>query len=741
MEEHEEALDLLPRPRFVRVAGGGPFTPGANLETELAALTREAAIVPATFDAERLEVDVRWSTGARVLRQDLFAEPFYEELSLADGEVRLERINAGAPLLDSHFRRPLEAQIGRVVPGSVRIENGVGLARVRLSARAELEGLRTDVRDGVVGNVSVGYTVFQWRDVTGDGQITVLRAVDWEPSELSLVAVPAEAGMSTRGRERPRTPKPCVILGARNLLRPMDPEEDPQTTPNTAARAEGSATPSTPTTAPDTGTTAEPAPAEGNRGEPAPSAPAAPPATPERSEPAPATATAAERAAIAERTRARTIRTLCTRHQLHSLADELVDSGCTVEAARTRVLDVLADQSAAGINPNHATTTTTRAERDKVHDAVLSSLRSRFGLREVTTTRNLHGGTEFRVADQPYAPLDEARDLQYASGIDLARVLLESEGVNCGHLSRDHVARLAFGNSVSVGNRNFHGTSAFPNLFANVQGNRLLMAYATAPRTFARISRQVNAQDFRLQQRTKLSGAPALELVAENGEIKRGTMVEEAETYKLLTYGKIIGFTRQALVNDQLQGLMDLAEKFGRSAALKESELFWDIVNSNQVLGDGVALFDAAHSNIIAAASPLSVDNLGAIRALLRRQTDPLGHRMNLNVYALVVPAELETKAQQFTSALVPDSAGNVNPFRSAFREVIAESHLTNVQQWYVTADPAVQPTFEWAYLEGAPGPQVSTRAGWDIDGMETRVQLDFAAAAMDHRGVARAAG
>ena len=52
--------------------------------------------------------------------------------------------------------------------------------------------------------------------------------------------------------------------------------------------------------------------------------------------------------------------------------------------------------------------------------------------------------------------------------------------------------------------------------------------------------------------------------------------------------------------------------------------------------------------------------------------------------------------------------------------------------------DGAVQfSRFRWDYGEaaGAPGPQVETRAGFEVDGVQTKVRLDFGAGWVDYRG------
>ena len=79
---------------------------------ELPALRRAADILPSTLNEGDRSIEVVWSTGSRVRRQPLFGEPFDEELSMDAGNVRLERLNAGAPLLKVHELRTLDAVIG-----------------------------------------------------------------------------------------------------------------------------------------------------------------------------------------------------------------------------------------------------------------------------------------------------------------------------------------------------------------------------------------------------------------------------------------------------------------------------------------------------------------------------------------------------------------------------------------------------------------------------------------------------
>jgi hypothetical protein len=114
-------------------------------------------LAPNTADAQARTVEVVWSAGARVRRASFFGEPYDEELSLDPAHVRLERLNAGAPFLKVHELGALDAVIGSVVPGSARLENGRGIALVRISERDDVEPIWRDIQAGHIRAVSIGY--------------------------------------------------------------------------------------------------------------------------------------------------------------------------------------------------------------------------------------------------------------------------------------------------------------------------------------------------------------------------------------------------------------------------------------------------------------------------------------------------------------------------------------------------------------------------------------------------------
>jgi hypothetical protein len=115
-------------------------------------LLRRATLKPETLDEEARTVRVIWTTGAPVQRNG-----FVERLDPAGAD--LSRL-VGAPVLNSHRRDSLDDVLGVVVEAGVA--NGEGWASVKLSERAD--PIFRDIKAGIIHQVSVGYTVEEWRE-------------------------------------------------------------------------------------------------------------------------------------------------------------------------------------------------------------------------------------------------------------------------------------------------------------------------------------------------------------------------------------------------------------------------------------------------------------------------------------------------------------------------------------------------------------------------------------------------
>lgn len=168
---------------------------------------RSGALRAASFDEADNTIEVIWTTGAAVRRYSIDEQRFYEEiLEVTPKAVRLDRLNAGAPFLNSHRDGNLKNVIGSVVPGSATIRNGLGLARIKLSRAEPDKPIVDKIRDGIIRNISVGYAIHKViRSFSSETQEDIWRVVDWEPLEISAVPVPADAGSQIRHF-------PCVVV-------------------------------------------------------------------------------------------------------------------------------------------------------------------------------------------------------------------------------------------------------------------------------------------------------------------------------------------------------------------------------------------------------------------------------------------------------------------------------------------------------------------------------------------------
>ena len=676
-----------------------------NRHIDLPPLMRAADLLPSSIDREARTIEVIWSTGARVRRHPFFSDPFDEELAMDPQAVRLDRLNGGAPLLKVHDASALDSVIGSVVPGSARIENGRGLARVRFSEREDAEAVWRDVEAGHIRAVSIGYQVHRFEVTKQAGAPELWRAVDWTPFEISAVPIGADPAAGFRLHDpTDGTPRiPCVI--ARTDV--ANARTDPAPTPSTPIRASTlqRKEPVPMDEIETTGTaTAESGGAETTR-------------TLDKTTPAPDAEAIATRARDTERERVATIYDLAGRLSLdRGFAEDLVKRGVAIDTARAAILDKVA------------------AEAEKVR--VASQVSVPLGGRDERVTRRdaVANALLHRYAPTLFPLTDPAREYRGMTLLELAREQLGSAGVNVRGLSRDEIATRAL-----------HSTSDFPEILSAVTTKTLRQAYEVYARTFMPFCRQVLATDFKAMNRVQIGEAPQLLKVDEGGEFKRGTIAESKESYRIETYGRVVAITRQVLINDDLDAFTRIPAMYGTAIATLESDVVWGIVTANANMADGVALFHATHKNLASPASALSVAAIGDGRTAMAKQTG-LDKKTVLNVRPayVLVPAALELTAEQIIAQnLVPAKTGDVVPQSIRTLTPIAEPRLdaASATAWYLAANPAQIDTIEYAYLEGQQGAYIETRNGFDVDGVEIKCRLDFGAKAIDWRGLYRNPG
>jgi phage head maturation protease len=648
-------------------------------------MIRAAEVRPSSYLEADNSVEIVWSTGAAGMRFDWYDGEYYvEELSMEPSAVRLDRLNAGACLLDSHRDHTLAAVLGSVVPGTARIENGQGLARIALAKTPDVADTNQKIIDGHIRSVSVGYSVHTYLRTETEGEKPHLLATDWEPVELSMVAVPFDAGAQVRARSAQQGGHPCTIRGSAVT----EPQKEDRMTEEERAAEEAAKK-----------QREQEAAAELER----------------KQEEERKKREAEDRERTGGPITIKRIREVCARGLGNDVAVELIERH--IDKPMTE-----ADLNAALVE-RYAET----RSAPNIDNAVTISVDEKDKYRAALT-----GALVVRMNDSSDAPKDGGEMFGHMTTREIARDYLQRSGVK-GHAGMGPFELV----SAALGMQR-HGAQTTSDFALALQqaGNVTIMdAYTVADDDqWRQLSREKSANDFRPNPVTGLTGTPEFLVVEENGEYTYASFQDIGDSFKLWTAGRIISLSRQLIINDQLGLFGDMAGHLGRGAALHEANAVWATLLGNPTLGDGKALFHADHGNL-AAASALSVVSLSAGRAAMRKQKDRDGTTLlNVTPKFLIIGPDNETAADQLLTTVQATQVGNVVPSFVRSLTVVVDPRITDYS-WYLLADPARTPVLQHAYLRGQRGIYTDTRVGFEVDGVEYKGRLDFSAKAAGHQG------
>jgi len=639
------------------------------------------------FDEESRSFDLVWTTGAKVRRYDWYRdEPYDEELVVSSQAVDLTRLNSGAPLLAMHNGWNLGSQLG--VVERAWIEGGEGLARVRFPKAEDdpdADKVFRKIKDKIIRNVSVGYRIRKVERNRGNDDITLWRVIDWEPFEISIVSVPADTGAGIRSDASETYPVTFINRAAPDLTKePSMPKEV-----QNPATAQPGAT--------DTRT--------------------APPVQPPVPTPETREASPTPPASPQERSWSVTdISRLTARAEAFGL-----DASAAVEVmASARSLDEATD---------------TLQERAASRPAPRQTAQSRVIIDEGDTKRRaIENAVLHRASPSAVQLTEPARDYRGMSLLEMGRTYVEDvHNIRLRGLSKMELATVLLGLDTRAG---MMSTSDFPKLLGNVASARLRDTYGETVQTWKPFCRQSNAPDFKERSIVMMAGMPEFKKVREGGEYTYATLSESSEKYALATYGRMIAITRQTLINDDLGAFDRLPTLFGRGAANLESDLVWGILLDNPKMSDGKALFHTDHGNE-QGADDITEAAIEKMDIAMGAQTGADGKPLNIRPKFIAVSRKHKVQAQKLLTAVTAAKTGDVNVYQNAF-SLIVEDRLYKPQgscPWFTIADPATWDTIEYGYLEGEQGLYTEERVGFDVDGIEIKARLDFAAKAIDFRG------
>ena len=140
---------------------------------------------------ERQAIDEEARTATLAFASETPYERYWgiEILDVTATSMRQGRLRSGANLLMDHDWKDVVGVVESVEIGADRVARAV----VRFGKSARAEEVWQDVKDGIRRNVSVGYMVHKAQLVETKDGLETYRVTDWEPFEISLVSVPADA--------------------------------------------------------------------------------------------------------------------------------------------------------------------------------------------------------------------------------------------------------------------------------------------------------------------------------------------------------------------------------------------------------------------------------------------------------------------------------------------------------------------------------------------------------------------
>lgn len=698
------------------------------------------ALRPSSYDPETREAEAVISTGAKVRRRDWDGE-WDEMLDVTTTAVRLDRLNSGAQLLDGHmFFGGLDAIIGAVVPGTARIEGGQLKARFKFSRSDKGKRIAADLQDGIPILLSVGYKTHQeLRDETTSPPTR--RAIDWEPYEVSVATIPAEAGVGFRSLFLANRAQPEQQEGAM-------PDDDAKKKADEAAAA--AAAEEAKKKEED-----EKAKKDAENKDSERKAEAALRSRIEievRQQMEQDAARRREQEAAADKARAYSIEMLGIARQANlpvQMVEEAMTRNVSPTEFRNEVIKRLAADTVriSGVNggegggvvevgQDNQLTGRAAAMAEALSVRVLSARRmpairtqeqaewaDRMGKRDEV-------GRAMRVIDGKEKPQNE-RATEYL-GRGFAEIAAECLGFR-GNIRTPKMAE-------DIIRRAYHATADFPAIFENVLNKSLLARYQLALPTYRQLAVERPFQDFRPHPQIRTGEMPIPLPLTETGELQGGTSTESKETVSIVPYGRIFSISRQMVVNDEMGAIDQILGSVGDVVLIFENTTFFVMFNSNPtLLQDSTAVFHDNHNNLFDPGSPPSVDSIGAGRAAIRQHKSLSGLYLNIPPRTILAGPLMETKADQMVTAITPQQASNVNPFSGRLNS-ISDANITD-HSWYLICDPALLPNFVYGFLAGATGPRIRTDEPFGVQGIRVSLEHDFGCGAIDFRGITKNVG
>ena len=405
------------------------------------------------------------------------------------------------------------------------------------------------------------------------------------------------------------------------------------------------------------------------------------------------------------------IRILCRNLKIEEkdMDEMLNDATCTIEKANERALAIMQERYKPTDPPKCKVT---EDEADKKRAAIVDGLFLR------------HGG----VLEKPAPGADEFRNRRF---VDIARMVLEDAGERGINVLTER----------ELLKRALTTTSALASIADNIAHKSMSSGYVEVGTTYQEWTQTGSNSDFKLAKRYLIYDAMAPVQIPEGGEFSYSELQDASVGVQLATYGDATNFSREMMINDDLGVLTSVPRLMRASMERYKNYLAYQaLVKAENYSNDKGNLGTAA---------ALSVKSLGEAKKLMRKQK--LGEKMVLNIVPkyLIIPAALETTAEQLlTSTADPEgkNSGVSNPANRSRSnlELIVDATLDELSgetAYYLVATKGQVHTIEVCYLNGNSAPIIETGTDFNTLGIKFRMYHDFAINVLDTRGLVKNPG
>ena len=253
-------------------------------------------------------------------------------------------------------------------------------------------------------------------------------------------------------------------------------------------------------------------------------------------------------------------------------------------------------------------------------------------------------------------------------------------------------------------------------LLGGVVSRSLLEGFGVVDTSWQQIAALRNVNDFREVTSYRLFRR-RLRQVGPTGEPSYGSLAETSFTNRAATYGKMLGATREDIINDDLGALASIPQQLGLDAGMKLNEVFW------KEFLDNAGFFTEANGNLLAN-NALGVDGLSAALKTFRALKDESGRILGSAPSILLVPPSLEVLAGQLfkdqnviaigvgsSAKTTPASNPHTGKYTPVTSPYLEDATMTgnSATAYYLLAKPAFRAAIQVVFLNGVKTPTIES--------------------------------